>query len=252
MEKRFEIDGKDYVIKITPNDLAEAKKIHLKTFRRCLEEGALLRKGLDKYLEEQGIWDETKEKEYEQLSKDISSLESQLSTGQIDGRRMKLSEGREVAIKMARLRARLRDLIQERTAIDGNTAEGEADSERFNYLVSACTYDYDTQSRVFSSLDDYRNRGSEELSMTLAKKLAYLMYGLDEEPEKSNTEHKFLRRFNFINENGDFIDSEGNKVDSEGNRLDDEGYKIDEHGNRVDIYDNPIGDVDTAEFEMDE
>lgn len=251
MEKRFTIEDKDYEIKITADDLSEAKKIHLKTFRKCLEEGALLRKGLDKYLKDQGIWDEKKEQEFEQLTRKIAACESQLSTGQIDGRRMKLSEGRELAIETAKLRAKIKDLIQERSMVDANTAEGEADAERFNYLVSACVYDYDTQKRVFTSLDDYKDRGSDELAIQLAKKMAYLMYGLDEEPEKNNVEHKFLKRFDFINDKGDFIDREGRRVDVDGNVLDEEGYRVDEHGNRLDIYNNPIGDVDTAEFEMD-
>lgn len=251
MEKRFTIDDKDYLIKIKSDDLSAAKRIHAKTFRKALEDGAILRRGLTKYMKEQNIWDDEKEAEYKDILKRIAKLESELSTGVVDGRTMKVSEGKEKALDLTRTRGELQSLISERTSLDVNTAEGQADNERFNYLVSRCVYDYDTQTPVFESLEDYYSRGSDELSVKLASKLANLMYGVDENHEDNYIENKFLKRFKMIDEEGNFIDKEGHAVDVEGCRVNEEGYRIDENGTKLDRYNNVLGDIETATFEED-
>ena len=134
--------------------------------------------------------------------------------------------------------------------MDSNTAEGQADNARFNALVCTCVFDYDTQKPVYSSIDDYHKRGSEDLSIALASKFANFLYGIDENYDDSLVENKFLRRFKLIDKDGRFLDKDGNYVDVDGNRVDEDGYRLDADGVRVDLNGHKLGsDIDTAEFE---
>lgn len=245
MENRFEVDGKDYYIKMSPEALVAGKKAHSRALREALEDGALLRKRLMSYMKEQGVWDDKKEAEYQAFVKTINSLESKLSAG-----KMKISEGKAVAIELAETRAKFRALITDRNDMDTNTAEGQADNARFNALLAKSVFDYDTQKLVFPTVEDYIQKGSEPLSLALASKFANFLYGVDEKYEDNLVENKFLRRFKIIDEKGRFIDKDGNLVDIDGKRVDEEGYYIDEAGNRVDSTGVSLDvNVETAEFE---
>lgn len=245
MENRFEIDGKDYFIKLTPDAVVAGKKAHSRALREALESKALLRKRLMDYMKEQGVWDESKEEEYKNLIGEINKLQSKLSAG-----KMKISEGRAVALELAKTRAKFRNLMAERNELDSNTAEGQADNARFNAMLAASVFDYDTQKLVFSSIEDYIQRGSELTSLAIAAKFANFVYGVDEKYEDNLVENKFLRRFKMIDEQGRFIDKDGNLVDIDGKRVDEDGYYIDEAGNRIDSIGNSLdADVETAEFE---
>jgi hypothetical protein len=242
--ERFEVGDKSYFIRMDASVVTEAKKVHNKAFREALEAGALLRKALMSHMKEQGVWDERKEAKYQEFIKEINELEYKLSAG-----KMKIGEGRELALKLAKVRGDFRDLIAERNLMDANTAEGQADNVRFNFLLAKSIFDYDTQKLVYSSLEDYVENGSTSVSMELAGKFANFLYGIDEDYDKNLVENKFLRRFKIIDEEGRFIDKEGNFVDDEGNRLDAEGYRLDQNGDRVDVNGHPLNvDIDTAEF----
>lgn len=241
---KFEIDDKQYFIKITPQITAEARKIHNRAFSEALANKALLRKALMKHMLEQGVWDDSKEALYKKYIKEIAELEFKLSSGG-----MKISEGRAVAIQLSKVRGEFRDLVAERSAMDANTAEGEADNARFNFLLVKCVHSYDTQKPVFSSVEEYIERGSDPLSMQLAAKFANFMYGVDENYEQNLVENKFLKRFNLINNEGRFIDKEGKFVDIDGHRIDEDGYRLDENGKRIDVNGHTLDvNVDTAEF----
>jgi hypothetical protein len=129
MENRFEINDKSYFIKMTPKAITAGKKAHTRAIREALEDGALLRKRLMSYMREQGVWDDKKESEYQLRLRQINQLEMKLSAG-----KMKVSEGRAVALELAETRAEFRQLISERNDMDNGTAEGQADNARFNAL----------------------------------------------------------------------------------------------------------------------
>lgn len=251
-ETRFEIDGKEYYItELSSSVLSDAQKVYNKAFREALEGGALLKKSLHKYMMEQGVWSEEKEKQYHDYVKRIADLEYKLNTGTVDGRKMKISEGRQMAIDLSQLRTDFKNLIAERNVMDSNTAEGQADNKRFNYLVAVSTMDFLTRKPVFSSVEDYVAKGNDPTTIKLASKFAAIFYGLAEDYEESLVETKFLRRFNMIDKEGRFIDKDGNFIDASGNRLDAEGYRIDENGNRLDINNHVVttSTIETAEFE---
>lgn len=244
----FEIGDSRYFIQISNEVLNKAKLVQNKAFKEALESGALLRQGLMKYMKEQGVWDDKKEKEYEDYVLKIAQLENKLSGG-----KMKVSEGKSIALELSKARANFRQLIAERNMMDSNTAEGQADNAKFNYMLSASVYSYDTQKPVFSSVEDYLNSGSTELAMAIAGKFAAHLYGIDDDYENSLVETKFLKRFKLIDDKGRFLNKEGKLVDVDGHPVDEDGYRIDGEGKRVDLDGNPISksDIETVEFEED-
>lgn len=251
MEKRFEVDGKEYFIK--PADIrvsTEAQRVYVKAFKKAIEDGAILKKSLDDHMRRQGLWDDTKQNEYENLIKKMADIEHRIKAGQFK----KASELKAKSLELKKIRNDLSSLLLTRNSMDSLTADGLADNERFNYLVSACVYSYDTQKPEFSSLEDYKARGDSELGRKAASEYANFAFGLDEDYEEKFVENKVLKRLNLINEKGQLINSDGKLVDEEGNFINENGSRVDKEGNRVDINNNPIIDdsvIDTLEFEDD-
>lgn len=246
-EVKFDYNEKTYFIKdIDREAITEAQKVYIKTFRKAVEDGALMEKSLNKHMKEQGLWDDTKESLHKSLVKQIADCEFRLKKGGI-----KLSEARDVALKLSDLRDELLDLINEKTVMRQQTAEGQAEAERFNFLISALVCDYITRKPVFKSYDDFISQSNTELAAVCAAKFANKFYGLKENLEDNFTEVKFLKRFGYIDEKNRLVDKEtGKLIDRDGNFIDEEGYRIDENGVRIDINNNPVleTDVDTAEF----
>ena len=106
----------------------------------------------------------------------------------------------------------------------------------------------------FSSLDDYISRNTEPASIKAANVLSALINDSEVDYRASLPEYKFLKRFNYVNENYRLVNDKGQLVDSFGRLINDEGEWIDEEGNRVDSEGNKIVEksVDTAEFFDDE
>lgn len=234
-----------YIVPMSSKILTEAQKVYNRAFRKAIDEGCLLKKKLEQYMLEQGIWNSHKEDEYKGILKKIAEYEYSLNKGGL-----KLSEAKEIALELREKRLALRDLIAERSSLDAQTVEGQADNERFNYLVSACVYSSLNRKPVYSSVDEYKEKSSDELAYKLASKFAENFYGISDDYDKNLTETKFLKRFKFIDDEGRFINKDGKHVDNEGNLLDKDGYRIDAEGNRIDINNNPIIEttVDEAEF----
>ena len=244
------------ITKPTNKQMLEAERIYKGAFRKALEEGAMLRKKLGHYMTEQGIWTDDQEEEYNKVIKEINLLDYQLNKGKdLDGGKLKLSKAKEMAFELQDKRIEFRDLIGERQELDHMTAEGQADTERFSYLVYLCTKDFLTQKSYYSSYEDYQNKGNEQEAIDAAKTVGEIVYEIDENYENTLTENKFLKRFNFANEENQLIDKEGNRIDREGNQVDEEGYILNKDGKRINVNDLPILEdsekVDNADFEDD-
>lgn len=247
-EIRFEVDGKEYYIApVTAKVVSESQRVYNRAFRDAVSAGALLKKSLEAYMRDQGLWDEKREEEYKTLVKKMADLEYRLKKGKI-----KVSEGRDLALELKKARNQLQALVAERNYQDSVTAEGHADTERFNYLVSASIYDFETRKPVYQSIDEYKSKTSEDLTVKLATKFASHYYGVEDNYEDSLTENKFLKRFNMIDNEGFLLNKEGHRVDSEGHLLDAEGYRIDSEGNRIDINNNPVIETDVADAEFED
>jgi uncharacterized HAD superfamily protein len=244
------------ITKPTNKQMLEAERVYKGAFRKALEEGAMLRKKLGNYMTEQNIWTDKQEEEYNKVIKEINLLDYQLNKGKnLDGEKLKLSKAKEIALELQDKRVEFRDLIGQRQELDHMTAEGQADTERFSYLVYLCTKDFLTQKPYYSSYEDYQNKGNEQEAIDAAKAVGEIVYEIDENYENTLTENKFLKRFNFANEKNQLIDKEGNRVDRDGNKVDEEGYILNKDGKRVNVNDLPILEdnekVEEADFEDD-
>tara|TARA_R110000824_G_scaffold136793_2_gene300541 strand:+ start:17513 stop:18376 length:864 start_codon:yes stop_codon:yes gene_type:complete len=243
-------DGKSVTIIVkrpTGEHTREAKAHYNQTFRTALETGALLRKRLGQYMEEQGIWDDAKEKQYQDVTTRIIQGEKKLKTGGI-----KLTEARELAFSIKTARDEFRELIGERTMMDANTAEGQADNAQFNCLVALCTFD-EAGEQVFKDLDDYEKRSDEPFAAEAAGKLAEFVYNLNEDYDSTLEENKFLKKFNFVNDDYDLINKDGDLVDTKGNLINKEGRFVDKDGNLIDKDGVPVDEegnflIDTQPF----
>jgi len=138
--------------------------------------------------------------------------------------------------------------------MDSMTADGQADNERFFYLITACVHDYETQKPVYTSLDDYHEKSDTDLAIECATQFANFAYGLEENYEDKLIENKLLKKLGLLNKKGQLTNKHGQRVDLEGNLLNEEGARVDKDGNRIDINNNPVIDdsiIDTLEFEDD-
>lgn len=213
----------------------EGQKVYNRAFQESLGSGCILRVKLEDFMREQKIWDDVKQQRLIELNKKINNGERRLRGGGFD-----LDEAAKLAKEMRGYRGQLRDLVSDRTELDVNTAEGQADNQRFNYLLSACLVYNDTQQPVFSSVDDYIEKAGTEQASMGAQKFAQLWYDLDEDYEAKYEEIKFLRDYGFMNENNHFINEDGKLVDGEGRLVDEEGNYILPDGTRCDIDGNPL------------
>lgn len=238
---KTDIDGKEvsFLVKSpTLQDQKEATKVYNSAFTDALKSKAIVRAKLDDLLVEQGLWDDGKQMRFSTLQAQILEGERKLAKGGIQ-----LSQAKQEAMKMKKLREDLRDLIAVKTNLDTHTAEGQADNARFNYLVSACTVYEDTKKPYFSSYEDYNSRSTSDVVATqAAQQLAGMLYGLDNDYEEKLPENKFLKQYKFIddklrliNKDGKLVDSEGRLIDENGRFINDKGEFVDKDGNPVDL-----------------
>ncbi len=232
-------------------DKTQSEIIYSKTWRKALEDGLITRLKLNDYLKDQGIWSEAKQKEYERFINEINNRETSLKKGGIT-----LRDAKKTALELRRLRNEFRDLIAERTAQDANTAEGFADNAKFDYLVRVCVLDPNTKAPIFTSEEDYDERGTAPWAIKAASELANMLYNIDPNYEKSLPENQFLEKYRFTNAEGKLVNKEGHliAVDEDGieRLIDNQGYFIqyDEDGNpyRVNRSGEKIDDITVSEF----
>ena len=242
-----EIDGKEVKLAIIRPNVKISKEAQLeynRSFSEAVQSGALLKAKLQNVLMDQGVWSIEKQEQHDNLITDINEKEQTLARGGI-----KLTDAKRIALEMRVKRWRLRELISERTEYESNTAEGQAENARFNYLVSSCTVYNDTGEDVYSGLDDYLEQSGELFSLEAARMFANMMYGLEDDYEDSLPENKFLKEYNFVNEDLRLVNDNGNLVDVEGKRIDENGRYVDADGGFVDREGNPVNKEGAYVFE---
>ena len=232
------IDSKEIelcVVRPNVKQRQEGQKVYNKAFRDAVESGAILRAKVNSVMREQNLWDDNKEAQYKNLLEKINSNERKIKSGGI-----KLSEAKEIAMQMRKDRAELRALTSERSGLDSNTAEGQADNAQFNYWVSSCTVYSDTGKTYFNNYEDYLNRDDDPVTGPAANNLALMPYNLDPDYEKKLPENEFLKKYKFVDENLHLVDKQGRKIDSEGRLVNEEGRYINEAGELIDINGNRV------------
>jgi hypothetical protein len=237
MQKRnftAEVDGKEVSLLIrSPSiqDQREAGKVYNQAFSDAIKSKAIVRAKIDEILKEQGLWDDQKQSKLDTLQAQILERERGLAKGGIS-----LSTARTTALEMKKLREEIRDLISVKTTLDNNTAEGQADNARFNYLVSACTVYQDNNKPYFSNMEDYLAKSIDDVGLKAAQTLANMIYGLDNNYESNLPENKFLKQYKFIDDKLRLINNEGKLIDKDGRLIDEHGRYVDDGGNFVDKY----------------
>mgnify|MGYP001180637046 CR=1 FL=1 len=145
-----------YVQKPSNDTMKKADRHKSKIWNQCIQDEILTKKELAVLMRKRGIWDDKKDKEEEEITKAIVQLEKELYQGK-NGKKPKVSEGRDIAVEIRRKRSDLRDLIAERIGLEENTADSLADNARFDYLVSQCTF-YKDGKPVYKDYDEYNNK----------------------------------------------------------------------------------------------
>lgn len=225
----------------TPKEMTEGQKVYNRTFKEAIDSHAIVRAKLDHILRTQNLWDDEKQSQQERLNADILEQEKLLGRGyRLDGNvkvTLKMSEARQVAIRLRQLRWELRELLSTRSQMDGLTAEAQADNARFNYYVSRCMV-YNQGDRagtpVFKDTDDYLEHASEPRAYQGAGHLMSLLFGgSDPDWEKKLPENKFLIKYKFVDEKLRLVNKDGKLIDAEGRLINEEGRYVNEKGEYV-------------------
>jgi len=231
----FTVDGVEYVVERPGSSvLAQSQLEYSKAFAKAVANKALLRKTLEHVMREQGLWDDDKQSEYDDLIKTVNTNLRKLQEGGCH-----IQEAKRFAIAIREARSKLRELLIDRNELDVNTAEGMAENTRFNFMVTECFKDVKTGKKVYDSVDAYLNDNNER-ALEAAGKLSSMMYGIKSDFEKHLPENKFLVEYGFMDEEFRYLDEEGRFVDDEGRLVDEQGRYIDEQGNFVDVDGNPV------------
>lgn len=228
------VDGKEIELAVrTPSvqDQQNATKAYNQAFSDAIKSKAIVRAKIDELLKEQGLWDDNKQIQFDQLQRDILDRERKLAKGGIQ-----LSEAKKIALEVKDLREEIKQLVMVRTNLDNNTAEGQADNARFNYLVSVCTVYKDNNQPYFNSMEDYLSQSTSLVALKSAQILANMIYGLDNDFEANLPENKFLKQYKFIDDKLRLINKDGKLVDREGRLIDEFNRYINEKGEFVDKY----------------
>lgn len=231
-------DGKEIKLMVRSpslSDQREAQKAYNQAFTDAIKSNAVVRAKLDDVLTEQGLWNNEKQAKFTELQEKVLEGEKKLAKGGFA-----LKEAKKLALEIKKTRDDIRDLISVRTSLDNHSAEGQADNARFNYLVSCCVVYKDSSKKYFENLEDYLNRADDSVALLGAQKLANMIYGLDNNFEKNLPENKFLKKFNFVDEELRLVDKQGRLIDQEGRLIDKDGRFIDEEGNYVDKFGNKV------------
>ena len=238
-----DVDGKDVVVyatRPTAEETAAAQMESNKIFKEALLNGAMVRKTLEAELERQGIWNEEKQKKLEGYNDEIREHLTAIKAGGI-----KLSEARDLAIKVRIARMEALALQAERNEYDSYTAEAQAEAAKIDHLTLLCLKD-EKGKQYFKDDAEYRANNHQPFLIEAAGKLVGLIYGVDEGWEADLPENKFLKKYEFIDEDlrlvkdGHYVTVDGKRINANFQYVDDDGEITDVDGNRIDEDGLPI------------
>lgn len=201
----------------------------------------LFKSQVSNYLREQGLWNDSKESKLKSLGEEVRRLYRQLARGGI-----KKSEGKDIALKIVKLKKEQLDLISDSRQLDQFTMESQIENANLDYLVSVCILD-ETGEKVFNSVDDYKENNDKVEIYAAVQKFASILYNIDDYSEKNEPEWKFLIKYGFaneklqlINEKNQLVDEDGRLINEDGRFINENNQFVDSEGNIVDEEGNPI------------
>ena len=218
---------------------SHAQRIAAKVWTDCIRDGIMTKKELEKIMEDTGVWTKGKMKAQDQIVKDIQSLEKSLYIGK-KGSKMKLSDAKDIALKMREKRYELRELISEKIDLETNSAESLSDNAKFDFLVANCTFQENGQDVYYNSVEDYEKLSDDPVAFEAASALAEMIYAVDKDFEAKLPENRFLKRAHLVDKDLSLVNKKGVKVDSKGRHINDLGHYLDEDGSRIDADGHPL------------
>lgn len=219
------------------DEIKEANKVRAKAYWKAMRDGLPLAKDAME-LTQKISWNTKKSEKLNSLRKELLEKEEILTKKRnlkIGGPGDKSEETMfRIAMKCIDLRNEILELNTAFAEAQQNTVEGYAENERLNYVLFATTVYKDSGERVFSSYEDFDAATiltDENAEKYLVVRLAFMAYqnkviGDYQKILDSNPENAFLKRFKFVNEEGQFINKEGKLVNSDGELLDKEGNLV--------------------------
>ena len=174
-ELTIEVDGKEhelYIEKPSAKDIEQSQFEKAKAFKRGLENNLYLKKEMDKVLRDRGVWDDELEDEIKTLTEELGEKINSLSEGGI-----KLSEARDLAISINKLRNKIASKTRVRQDFSNITADGMSQQAELDYLVSSCTvYKNNRKKNYFQNYSDYLDRKNDVDAFVIAQRYAEIMY----------------------------------------------------------------------------
>lgn len=191
------------IIRPSPKVQIEAQKVYNGAFRTAVESGAFLREKAAEVLIDQGLWSEEKDKELIALQLKVYENAKYLEEKKYGE---DIEQGKNAALELKNNRLALQELLRRKSSIDEMTAQYQAEIEKLNFLICACTVYNNNKRPYFNSLEDFYNRADEQA--TLESSTQFLMFSNDIDPdyEKDLEENKFFSEHNFV------LDASGNIV----------------------------------------
>lgn len=257
--KKFKVEheGKEVELMVVrPDFKAEqaGRLAYARQLKEAADAGAFLARELNEHLRRVGAWDDDRAAQYEELVRRLRQGAKLLAVKRKDGRRMKMTELREVALQMRSDRAELLELTRERESYDLATADSLAEDEKFATLVAACTLVAETGKPFFKSREDYHARRDEPATLRAASEFGKLHYRLDDDWQKKLEENEFLLKHKMADDKLRLVSPDGRLVDSKGREVDSDGYLV-QAGCRVDEDGTPLDDrgryVESDDYEDD-
>jgi ribosomal protein S16 len=208
-----------YIKSPSLQDNEKAESIRVRRWNQAIDDGAVLTERLNEILKKQGIWSDEKENKIMELRIELAEALDTIDKGGI-----KLSEAKELAIKVRKLRNEINSISFDRLKYINETVEGQSQNAQFNYLVSQCAvYNDNREKKYFKSYEDFLNRANDLDSYLISNRCADVIFGNN---EANWPENKFLKERGFVDDKLRLINKDGHLVDTEGRLVDEFGNWI--------------------------
>tara|TARA_R110000824_G_scaffold130213_3_gene291978 strand:- start:1563 stop:2489 length:927 start_codon:yes stop_codon:yes gene_type:complete len=236
-KRTFEVGEKKYAVRQpTIDEIKKANEERAKAFNEALSRGDLLRDQLELELRKRKLWNDDREAKYQTLRQEIIDGEYKIQKGGI-----RLNQAKSIALEMSGKRGEMIELLSSRTDLDSNTCEGRADAARFNYLFACClVYDETGKPYFPNNVNDYLKNQDDEVALAGATEFYYLISNTDNVDDKL-PEIKFLKKFNFVDDESRLIDKDGRLINADGKHIDDDGNFIEWNEDGSSIKVDPVG-----------
>ena len=206
-KQHFKVGDLNLYALIKPTILQEGEFVYRAAFSKGLRGGMLTLVEAQAFIKERGLWTDEDQNKMDELRDKIDSQEKKLADDKISVKR-----GKKVADNLSEIRAELINLNRKQMDIVSNSAENYADEQRNQFLVSECIFDADTDNRYFKSKEDYISQGNTEVATESTLRILKMFYGIDDIPELTYAENRWLVEKGFIDKDLNPIDQEKKEV----------------------------------------